>query len=406
MTALANILFVDDEHTKIHFIQKILEEFDIPARMEHVSSSHQALKWMTDNDIDLLIIDLQIPDRLGGELNPKGGKELLERLDMDPGFKLPTHILGLTQHDDSYNECREAFDERGWTLICGLEDRNRLASIIQAQVRHTLSPNESYDIAIITALAKTEFESVLKLPCDWIPLKNEDDCTVYYSGTIKTSNGNELSIIASSAISMGLSAASALTMKVCLKFKPSVIFMTGIAAGVKGKVNLGDILIANPSWDWGSGKLTVKDKKPHFLSSPRQESLLPATAAKLTQICIKRTYLDEIYSEWPADKRPPSPLSIHMGPVASGSLVLENELILDMIKSQHRETIGVEMEAYGVFLAASLSRVSPPEVIVIKSVCDFADPNKNDEWQTYAAHTSSKFVYKLIANDHLQFSYS
>lgn len=31
--------------------------------------------------------------------------------------------------------------------------------------------------------------------------------------------------------------------------------MTGIAAGIKGEVELGDILVFNPSWDSGSGKL-------------------------------------------------------------------------------------------------------------------------------------------------------
>jgi len=35
-----------------------------------------------------------------------------------------------------------------------------------------------------------------------------------------------------------------------------------------------------------------------------------------------------------------------------------------------------------------------PEPLVIKSVCDFADKDKNDGFQEYAAYTSANFLYE------------
>ena len=57
------------------------------------------------------------------------------------------------------------------------------------------------------------------------------------------------------------------------------------------------------------------------------------------------------------------------------------------------------MEAYGVMAAAYYSGPSRPRAVAIKSVCDFADPAKNNEWQAYAAYTSAALAYRFI-RDH------
>ena len=92
-------------------------------------------------------------------------------------------------------------------------------------------------------------------------------------------------------------------------------------------------------------------------------------------------------------------MNAHVGPIATGAVVLEDPSVVEMIQSQHRETLGIEMEAYGVALAANLSSLTPPKSIIMKSVCDFADPKKNNEWQDYAAYTSAQLAMKFIEND-------
>ena len=57
------------------------------------------------------------------------------------------------------------------------------------------------------------------------------------------------------------------------------------------------------------------------------------------------------------------------------------------------------MEAYGVCAAANIAVELPPKVLILKSVCDFADVEKNDDWQDYASFTSAQLAYKLIQHD-------
>jgi len=128
-------------------------------------------------------------------------------------------------------------------------------------------------------------------------------------------------------------------------------------------------------------------------------NLDPLLRSKFKKISIDRKYLDEIYNNWPAHSRPGTALRLHLGPIATGAVVIEDPSVIEMIQSQHRETIGVEMEAYGLALASHISSATPPKTIIIKSVCDFADPDKNNKWQDYAAYTSSQLARKVIENE-------
>jgi nucleoside phosphorylase len=82
--------------------------------------------------------------------------------------------------------------------------------------------------------------------------------------------------------------------------------------------------------------------------------------------------------------------------VASGAVVLEDPETVNLIQSQNRKTIGIEMEAHGVMSAAFYMGPQRPISLVLKSVCDFADPTKNNEWQPYAAYTSAQYPHRLL----------
>jgi nucleoside phosphorylase len=62
------------------------------------------------------------------------------------------------------------------------------------------------------------------------------------------------------------------------------------------------------------------------------------------------------------------------------------------IKSQHRDLLGIEMEAYGVYAAAAFASRPQPKAIALKSVCDFADADKNDSAQRFAAYMSAQVM--------------
>ncbi len=95
-----------------------------------------------------------------------------------------------------------------------------------------------------------------------------------------------------------------------------------------------------------------------------------------------------------------NPCHAYIGPMACGSTVVANrELIEKQIYSQYQRTAGLDMESYAVVYAANHANEPKPIPIIVKSVCDFADNTKSDEYQRFAAYSScefAKFLYEKI----------
>jgi nucleoside phosphorylase len=393
------VLIVDDQYEKVAVFAKCLRLASIHD-ITHVTSSFEALENCSKHQYDLLILDIQLPERLGDEINKKGGVSLLERLEIDSKYLTPVHVVAATSYDDSYNEFKDYFDRKAWKILRNFNDEEIIHDIVYALSKHSITA-ESYDIALITALPHIEQEAVFNLPLDWKEKIEFDDTNKYYVADFENSKGQKRNIITTCCPRMGIASSAAVAMKVLLKFKPKLLLMTGIAAGVKGKCNIGDILVADPCWDWGSGKMTVVDGKAKFMSAPHQIPLNTRLRAQLKEMAVAKTYLKDIYQSWETErgKKPEIELCLHVGPMASGAVVIEDPDTLNLVVSQNRETIGIEMEAYGLLAATIYSNGSnQTEALIIKSVCDFADIEKNNEWQAYAAYTSTEFAYKLIKN--------
>ena len=90
-------------------------------------------------------------------------------------------------------------------------------------------------------------------------------------------------------------------------------------------------------------------------------------------------------------KKPDYELRAHFGPLASGAAVVANHQVFETLLNQHRNLLGIEMEAYGVVMACKGSGKPRPIPVVMKSVCDYADRDKDDDYQEYAAHRARFF---------------
>jgi nucleoside phosphorylase/CheY-like chemotaxis protein len=391
-------LIVDDQYEdKARIIASVLKRVGA-SQVDLVADSKSAIRHMAAEKYDLLILDLQIPEILGEDALSSGGTQLLEFIEVNRSILRPTVVLGITSHIDAYEASHDFFRKRGWSLILGVDDEDRMFSVLSTMKAHVTNLETKFDIVFLTALPHVEYEAVMKLPLEWREHQEINDDNVYHSSTIELSDGSTKQVLATSLSHMGIAAAAAATASICVKFKPSLIVMTGICAGIQGRVAIGDILVADPSWDWGSGKLTVSDGIAKFLSAPTQVALDPALRRKIQHVATSSAYMNLIYSGWSGNRPPVNP-RVHVGPVATGAVVLEDPQTVDLIRSQNRGTNGVEMEAYGVMAAAFNSGPNRPKVLAVKSVCDFADPDKNNDWQHYAAHTSTQFAYMFI-KDH------
>jgi nucleoside phosphorylase len=110
-----------------------------------------------------------------------------------------------------------------------------------------------------------------------------------------------------------------------------------------------------------------------------------ATKSTCTELQCDRSYLvsrdrvEELMAD-SARARTPKPV-IHFGIIASGDTVMKSGKHRDSVAKRDK-VIAFETEGAGVF------RVFP-SVVVIKSVCDYADSHKNKAWQPYAAVTAA-----------------
>jgi nucleoside phosphorylase len=172
--------------------------------------------------------------------------------------------------------------------------------------------------------------------------------------------------------------------------------MVGICAGVKGRTNIGDIVVADPSWDWGSGKTKLGTNGEEFFHPAqyqmRLDESLRTTASELRS---ERELLCGIADGFGGDKPNIAP-TIHIGAFASGAAVLQSRAAVEEIIQHHKDLKAVDMEVYSVMYSCHVASSPRPTCIAAKSVSDFGDDKKSDDFQEYAATISAGFLAKLL----------
>ena len=176
--------------------------------------------------------------------------------------------------------------------------------------------------------------------------------------------------------------------------------MTGIAAGYKDdKVDFGDILVADQSYDGTNGKIvTLENGDKGFSPNPTPIPLDADIKEKIRSYENRHELFAKIKRGYNGNK-PTSELKIKIGPIVSVPYVVQNEDEFLSFKDNQRKLIGLEMESFGIFYSACNTVNPKPIPIVIKSVCDFGDAHKGDNYQIYAAYTSAKFMYEFALNE-------
>ena len=210
-------------------------------------------------------------------------------------------------------------------------------------------------------------------------------------------------IVLSKLPEMGMSAASCITTKIINQFAPKSIYMVGICGGVKGKVELCDIIVASRSWDYGSGK--IKPKKDdlstcyyEFEASPNQIQVDVTTTGRLE--ALTKDILAEIANDWNKEHKGNtiSP-NLHIAPMPSGSSVITDKALFnEIVKPQHRKCVALDMETYGVYFAIKNTSSHDIKFLSIKCVSDYADDEKDDRYHEACCFTSSRYLLKCIQN--------
>lgn len=404
-----NILIVDDCAEKRNVvIRQIREATSSECIITEATNFIDALTYLRSNNYDLLILDLLLPLRNDSDPHIDNSRNLLREIVEGEDCIRPRYIVSLSEYEDASLQFTE------WELMSIIH--RLLYSLTDAAWRSSLSakiryiqsseseafrpPTHRTDILIVTSSPHAEIDQVSRLPgfnghgAEF----SRTDSLFYYSGIWKGENGREITVTATAAPTMGMCAAAVTAMKAIYRYRPRYLIMTGITAGTKKESSqIGDILVAESVFDYGSGKIIGEGDARRFLPSPQQLDIDVELAALLQKWEREQLNMSNIKTAWTCDDKQAPKLVV--GQLATGAAVVQSQELIAEILSQSRKVVGLEMEAYAIMQAGRLSPEPRPKVLVVKSICDFADIEKSDAWHRYAAFTSARFVYEFFTKE-------
>lgn len=398
---------IDDDKNKREALRAVVESSAGKEATIYDGSSLAAAKNILRNqNLDLLILDIALPDLEDGTPSPTGGLELVDEILKSARYRLPSHVVGITALDEVYESAVERFGREMWSVLRYDRSSVEWSELLAARIRHLLRRQETgeqefdFDLAIVAALKEPELSSVLELPWNWKAMDQRGDSTRYHIGEFARTDGTKGRVVAARAPRMGMPAAAALTTKIGMHFRPKFIAMIGICAGRPKETNLGDIVVANPSWDYGSGKHAIVEGQEVFEPAPHPFPLTTRVRGLVEDYEGEHDALTRFRAEFTGSKPDTMP-RVHLGPFASGAAVIARSAMMGEIRSQNRKLLAIDMEAYGVASAATELPEPQPDFLMLKGVSDFADEEKNDAFRDYASFMSVKLLAHLCENDRL-----
>ena len=265
---MLKILLIDDNQEKRRVVTKVALQTDglQYESFDFASDVMSAKRAISNTRYDLVILDINLPSRADEAVEVGAGIKVLQFIKKNSKAHPPAYLFGLTAYDDGAEAAGREFSSPLWKLIrFSFNDdswhiplREALSYLIAA--RKPPYPNDGlnyhYDLAVFAALPE-ELDSLLSLDAGWRKFEVPHDSGLYYEGVFSGEAG-QLSVVATVAPCMGMPAAGVISSKLISNFRPRYLAVIGICAGVKGEANIGDVLIADPCFDWGSGKW-VKD---------------------------------------------------------------------------------------------------------------------------------------------------
>lgn len=174
------------------------------------------------------------------------------------------------------------------------------------------------------------------------------------------------------------------TSRMMSAFNADIAIMIGICAGDEKKVNLGDVIVSKKLIDYETGKIENGEFYPEIKSYEVKNEL---------KQFINRFIADDSFKVINNEIEYKS----HFATIATGTKVIENETIFEDLRRFDRKVLGLDMEAYA-FAEAVKGLNESSCILAVKSVCDFANSNKNDGYHTIAAENSSKWAYSFLTS--------
>jgi len=327
-------------------------------------------------------------------------RQITDLLALHLGKNRPSNVSDVLRKNSTFVAPAEKGPPLKWALTSAGLERLRTLSGLALSTTSEVSSFD-YDVGVLCALEQPEFSAVMDAfggESAWSDVGDGRLAHMYRETTLTTLQGDRLRVIGTTSTSMGLTAAAVATTQLIMAYRPRLVVMIGIAAGTRtGDKQFGDVLVADPSVDYNSGKVAFQNGIREFLPDPYPLGVHARLRAVLKKFGNRKDVFQTIRSQW----KGPAPNAnnrLHVGPLGAADQVIDDASRVLEIQKSWRKLIGVEMEAYGVYRACHEAPEPKPRYASFKAVCDFA-AEKSDSWQEYAAFTAAHFTHAFITSE-------
>ena len=254
---------------------------------------------------------------------------------------------------------------------------------------HVLSP--PIDFAFVTALP-IERDALLRRLEGLEVVQDDYEPLTYYRGHISVpATGEYYQVVAVMLLGMGNDEAAVSTVRVIERWRPAYVLMVGIAGGVPGRVALGDVVISDFVYYYELAKRTPRGdrRRPQQFLSDRLlygRALAYEAGEWRSDITIARPGAAQADIPYP---------KAYFGATGSGEKVIADARALSRLLKECPRLLAVAMEGAGVARAAA-QQPHPPPFIEVRGICDYANEQKNDDWQPFAAEAAAAFTVGLL----------
>lgn len=219
---------------------------------------------------------------------------------------------------------------------------------------------------------------------------------VYYHTTIQNQQDEALTILLSCQTYPGPIETIDHLNSLLNEFQPRFVAMTGICAGDKLKVQLGDLIVAEYAYHYEEGKVE-KARDGTVTLHPAANTYGPAK--RILQYAHNLKTWQQAVAERQRLKRKRTRKNTaepqcFIAPMASG-MAVRGDNPFSMLQQQQRKTLALDQEA-AAFYKTLHEEFSHIFSLVVKGVCDHADSAKNDMYHEEAAHASAIYLLSFI----------
>lgn len=269
-------------------------------------------------------------------------------------------------------------------------------------------------IAILTVIP-TEFQAglqALKIPNN--DRNRANNGTIFFHGQLRSNlRSITYEVFVGCIGHAGNYDAATVTANFIGTLKPDMMILMGIAAGMKNKVKIGDVILServvayeSAAIDTGPTGEAVEQPRPDIHRLPY--TVVQNVSAYLAYMEADRLHKRFINLGWDIP-RPPrgrkrdynsfvaSTITARQETIASGEKLLRHPTVLYQVQNIHNKTKVGEMEAAG-FVTACNHQNPPIPWLVIRGISDFGDNFKDDRFHPFAARAAAVVLADFLRN--------